>query len=65
MSMAKSFVCEILGLAGAPILPRLDLGRQVDVVHQRHRAAESTSAEKLFGIEPAIGLAELDVSLLG
>ena len=42
---------------------RLDRGRRMDVVEQRRRAGEALVPHQLFGVDPAVGLAEGDVPL--
>ena len=56
---------HILRLGAVQGFPAHHLGRGMDVVHGGRGANKAFGAEDLFGIQPAIGATELDVSLGG
>lgn len=63
--MSKWLILDVLWLRRPCIFPCCNLGRKVDVIHQRHRAGKPARREELFGIEAAVGLAELGMSPAG
>lgn len=65
MPVVDGLLLKVLRSTGAQVTPRAHLGRLVDVIERRADIAEAMSAKQLLSIEPAIGLSELDVVLLG
>jgi hypothetical protein len=64
MAMAKGLIFEVLRLDAAAVFEAGNFGRQIDVIHRRHGAAETFRAEELLGVKSAVGLSKLDVSLI-
>jgi hypothetical protein len=65
MPVVDGLLLKVLRSTGAQVAPRSHFGRLVDVIERRADIAEAMSAKQLLCIEPAIGLSELDVVLLG